>query len=141
MNPADQPARKPAFAPADMFGTSAGKGNAAFTEPGSFLILSQEPPWLPCLYEIAAFCPAFNANRTGEIRSEHSSACPFLLQASPGFYWWQNTQRTSFKSKQKIKNRDTQSIKSCSPSSKASPRDCFHQVTDRGYTLCFVLRG
>lgn len=46
MNAADPPARKPAFAPARRFGTSAGKGNTAFTEPRSFLILSHEPQWL-----------------------------------------------------------------------------------------------
>lgn len=78
MNPIDWAARKPAFAPAGRFGTSAGKGNTAC----SFLILSQEPWWLwaAWLYETAAFCPAFNANRTGEIRSEHCRACPFSLK-------------------------------------------------------------
>lgn len=35
-------------------------------------------------YEIAAFCPAFNANRAGEIRSEQRRACPFCSKPAPG---------------------------------------------------------
>lgn len=85
---ADLPARQPALVPAGRVGTAAGRESTASTEPpGGFLILSQEPPGLqaPCLYEITAFCPAFDANRMGETRSEHRSACPFCLKLAWAF--------------------------------------------------------
>lgn len=60
---------------------------------------SQEPPGLqvPRLYEIIAFCPAFNANRTGEIRSEQRSS--FMLKARLGLCWGQKARGVPFKSK------------------------------------------
>lgn len=52
---------------------------------------------MPRLYEIIAFCPAFNANRTGEIRSEQRSS--FMLKARLGLGWWQRARGVPFKSK------------------------------------------
>lgn len=83
---------------------------------------------MPRLYEIIAFCPAFNANRTGEIRSEQRSS--FVLKARLGLCWGQKARGVPFKSKKMETKHEN-----LPPPSKASQLLATGTVSTSGYRL------
>lgn len=80
------------------------------------------------------FCPAFNANRPGEIRSAGLSSS---IKASLGFSWWQKKKKKKnprLKAKGRLKKGGRQSSKSCSPASTVS-RVSHREYSSRLHTL------
>lgn len=87
------------------------------SQAGSFLILPQRATGAPgrlAFMKSLLFVPTFNANRTGAIRSERCSACPFCLRLA-----WVLTGGKTLKASHMKANR-RQSSKSSSPSSTGS---------------------
>lgn len=85
---------------------------------------------MPRLYEIIAFCPAFNANRTGEIRSERRSARPSCLKLAWALAGGKRPAGSHLKAR-----RWRQSVKICLPPSKVSQLLATGTVSTSGYRL------